>query len=58
MKSDPIVAVGLLTRTQVKMLGPALRQVFPLPEDGRFDELLAALDRHRRESGDATPPSH
>jgi hypothetical protein len=47
MNHEPIVAVGLLTQTQVKMLGPALRRVFALPEDGRFDNLLAALDRER-----------
>jgi len=44
MDREPIVAVGLLTQTQVNMLGPALRQVFPIPEDGRFDKLLAALN--------------
>jgi hypothetical protein len=27
------------------MLGRALRQVFVLPEYGRFNDLLAALDR-------------
>jgi hypothetical protein len=54
MTHEPIVAVGLLTRTQVKMLGPALRQVFALPQDGRFDDLLAALDRetHRSDGRD------
>jgi hypothetical protein len=50
MNREPIVAVGLLTQTQIKMLGPALRQVIPLSEDGRFDELLAALDRVPRRS--------
>jgi hypothetical protein len=53
MNREPIVAVGLLTRTQINMLGPALKQVFPVPSDGRFDDLLAALDRERRRSDDA-----
>jgi hypothetical protein len=53
MNREPIVAVGLLTQTQVDMLGPALKQVFPSPEDGPFDDLLAALDYERRRSDDA-----
>ena len=42
--NDPIVAVGLLTETNIRMLGPSLRQVFPLPHDHKFDDLLRALD--------------
>lgn len=41
---DPFVAVGLLTETNIRMLGSSLRQVFPIPEDNQFDELLQALD--------------
>ena len=44
MAHDPFVAVGLLTETNVRMLGTSLRQVFPIPEDNKFDELLQALD--------------
>jgi hypothetical protein len=40
----PFVAVGLLTQTNLRMLGPSLRQVFPLPLDNKFDDLLRALD--------------
>ena len=56
MDREAIVAVGLLTQTQVNMLGPALKQVFPLTQDGRFDDLLAALDRERHR-GNRTPLS-
>ncbi len=42
---DPFVAVGLLTETNIRMLGTSLRQVFPIPEDHKFDELLQALDQ-------------
>jgi len=46
---DPFVAVGLLTETNIRMLGTSLRQVFPIPEDRKFDDLLKALDE--RSSG-------
>jgi hypothetical protein len=42
---DPFVAIGLLTETNIRMLGPSLRQVFPLPDDNTFDDLLSALDK-------------
>jgi len=45
MADDPFIAVGLLTETNIRMLGPSLRQVFPIPEDNKFDELLNALDK-------------
>ena len=41
---DPFVAVGLLTETNIRMLGTSLRQVFPIPHDNKFDDLLKALD--------------
>jgi hypothetical protein len=41
------VAVGLLTETNIRMLGPSLRQVFPIPRDDKFDDLLRALDEAR-----------
>jgi hypothetical protein len=40
-----IVAVGLLTREEVRNLGGSLKLVFPLPSDGRFDDLIRSLDR-------------
>ena len=45
MRGEPVIAIGLLTQTHLKMLGAALRQVIPLGTDGRFDDLLAELDR-------------
>lgn len=44
MADDPYVAVGLLTETNIRMLGSSLRQVFPIPDDNKFDELVKALD--------------
>ena len=43
--NDPFVAVGLLTETNMRMLGPSLRQVFPIPRDHKFDDLIKALDQ-------------
>lgn len=43
-EEEPIVAIGLLTETNIRMLGSSLRQVFPIPEDDKFDHLIKALD--------------
>ena len=43
---EPIVAVGLLTQTNLRMLGGSLKVVFAVEEDSaEFDELLQALDK-------------
>jgi hypothetical protein len=44
VSNDRFVAVGLLTESNIRMLGPSLRQVFPIPRDHKFDDLLKALD--------------
>ena len=44
MADDHFIAVGLLTETNIRMLGPSLRHVFPIPQDNKFDELIKALD--------------
>jgi len=45
MENDKIVAVGLLTQTNLRMLGSSLKVVFAVDEDtAEFDELLQALD--------------
>ena len=55
VEHERIVAIGLLTETHVRMLGSSLKKVFPLPEDGRFDQLLEALDRLDRKDGHEGP---
>ncbi len=45
MADDPFVAVGLLTETNIRMLGTSLRQVFPIPDDNKFEDLIQALDQ-------------
>ena len=44
MDDEPFVGIGLLTETNIRMLGSSLRQVFPIPRDDRFDNLLKLLD--------------
>ena len=43
--NEKIVAIGFLTETHVRMLGSSLRLVLPITDDGRFDDLVTALDR-------------
>ena len=47
MDDEPFVGIGLLTETNIRMLGTSLRQVFPIPQDDRFDDLIRALDQAR-----------
>ena len=47
---DPFVAVALLTETNIRMLGSSLKQVFPIPQDNKFDDLIRALDEARGET--------
>lgn len=49
MDRDPIVAIGLLTKVHLRMLGGSLKQVFPIEQDNRFDALIAALDEADRQ---------
>ena len=47
-EQEPVVAIGLLTQTHLNVLGSSLKQVFPIPDDNRFDDLLNALDNLAR----------
>jgi len=55
VSNEPIVAVGLLTKVHLRMLGSSLQQVFPIDQDDTFDSLIAALDDAQR--GRASDPS-
>jgi len=48
MEQDRIVAVGLLTRRELKLLGPTFDRLWPVEEFQRetqaFEELLRAID--------------
>jgi hypothetical protein len=50
---DRIVAVGLLTRRDLDLLGPTFDRVWPVEESPRFSELLRAIDEADRQLGGA-----
>lgn len=41
---DRIVAVGLLTRRELQLLGPTFDRIWPVEEAPHFNELLRAID--------------
>ena len=41
---ERIVAVGLLTRRDLTILGPTFKRVWPVEEAPSFNELLRAID--------------
>ena len=42
--SERIVAVGLLTRRDLEVLGPTFDRIWPVEEAPHFNELLRAID--------------
>jgi hypothetical protein len=50
--SNRIVAVGLLTRHDLNMLGPTFDRVWPVEEAPSFSELLRAIDEADRRLAD------
>jgi hypothetical protein len=48
LSQDRIVAVGLLTRRDLDMLGPAFDRAWPVEEGPAFSELLRAIDQADR----------
>ena len=42
---DKIVAIGLLTREELQLLGPAFDRAWPVDKAPAFDELLHAIDK-------------
>lgn len=52
MTSYRIVAVGLLTERDVAALGKSFRRLYPVEDDGSFDDLLAKLDKVGSAAGD------
>ena len=52
MQPERIVAVGLLTQNELRVLGPAFDRAWPVEEAPSFSELLRAIDEaDRRLSG-------
>ena len=46
---DRIVAVGLLTESELALLGPTFTRVWPVEEAPMFNQLLRAIDDADRE---------
>ena len=44
MSVDRIIAVGLLTQRDVKLLGPTFERLWPVEEAPSFASLLRAID--------------
>ena len=57
--NERIVAVGLLTKHDLSVLGPAFDRVWPVEEAPSFNELLRAIDEadQRLKQADA-PQTH
>jgi hypothetical protein len=51
---DRIVAVGLLTKRDLHVLGPAFDRVWPVEEAPHFNELLRAIDEADRRLQEAS----
>ena len=49
LPQDRIVAVGLLTRSDLSLLGPTFDRAWPVEEAPAFNELLRAIDAADRE---------
>jgi hypothetical protein len=49
MTGERIVAFGLLTQTNLDMLGTSLKKVYPIDETPCFPDLLRAIDEADRE---------
>ena len=46
--TERIIAVGLLTRRDLQLLGPTFDRIWPVEEAPHFNELLRAIDEADR----------
>ena len=58
--SERIVAVGLLTKRDLSLLGPTFDRIWPVEEAPSFNELLKAIDEadQRLEHQVSAPQRH
>ena len=54
MPEQRIVAVGLLTENDLRLLGPTFDRVWPIEEAPDFSDLLQAIDAADRETAVGT----
>ena len=55
---ERIVAVGLLTKTDLKLLGPTFDRIWPVEEAPHFHELLRAIDEADQKLNQQTQARH
>jgi hypothetical protein len=55
MPSDRFVAVGLLTRRDLDVLGNGFRRAFPLNDTTDFTSLLIEMDRVKQPAKEGAP---
>jgi hypothetical protein len=51
-EQDKVVAIGLLTRRDLEMLGAGFRRAIPLTDADVFEDLLAAIDEAEKRAAD------
>lgn len=54
--SERIVAIGLLTQRDLKVLGPTFDRIWPVEDAPHFNELLRAIDEADRNLGQEEDP--
>lgn len=57
MKKERIVAVGLLTQQDLKLLGHSFTRLWPVEETPCFDGLVKAIDEAERKALRSKEPS-
>jgi hypothetical protein len=57
MNDDRIVAVALLTRNDVRLLGPSFDRLWPVDETPCFGGLLEAIDEAERRLAEERRPA-
>ena len=57
MADERIIAVGLLTKNDVRLLGPTFDRLWPIEDASCFSELLEAIDQADAEFSDASENS-
>lgn len=58
VSQERIVAVGLLTRRDMNVLGPTFDRAWPVEEAPSFSQLLRAIDEADRKLGGDKSPQH
>jgi hypothetical protein len=56
--AERIVAVGLLTKQELDLLGPAFEHAWPIEQLPGFEELLRAIDQADRKLHEAGPAAN